>query len=81
MASWIVNHHRFFATPEPPYAVVTVRLVEQSDLLMPGSFTGDIGELSMGLGVVAAYDDVVGEDGQAFTLLSWRRASDEGGEP
>ena len=67
MASWIVNHHAFSADFAPPYAVVTVRLDDQDDVLVIGSFTGAIDELATGLAVQAVFDDVV--DG--VTLLSW----------
>ncbi len=72
MASWIVNHHRFTEAFASPYAVVTVRLEDQADLLLPGSFTGPLDRLRIGLGVEAAFDDAVDEGGQPFTLLTWR---------
>ena len=67
VASWIVNHHAFSADFAPPYAVVTVRLDDQDDVLVVGSFAGAIHDLATGLPVRAVFDDVV--DG--VTLLSW----------
>jgi len=67
VASWIVNHHAFSADFVPPYAVVTVRLDDQDDVLVVGSFNGAIDDLATGLPVRAVFDDVV--DG--VTLLSW----------
>jgi uncharacterized OB-fold protein len=67
VASWIVNHHAFSADFDPPYAVVTVRLDDQDDVLVVGSFSGAIGDLATGLPVRAVFDDV----GDGVTLLSW----------
>jgi uncharacterized OB-fold protein len=72
VASWIVNHHRFSEAFSSPYAVVTVRLEDQADLLLPGSFTGPPDWLCIGLEVEAAFDDAVDEDGRPFTLLTWQ---------
>lgn len=74
VASWIVNHHAFSADFEPPYAVVTVRLDEQDDLLMIGSFAGAPDLLRTGLRVVAAFEDVA--DG--VTLLAWAPVDADG---
>ena len=67
VASWIVNHHAFSTDFAPPYAVVTVRLDEQDDVLLIGSFVGDPRQLRTGSKVAATFDDVA--DG--VTLLSW----------
>jgi uncharacterized OB-fold protein len=67
VASWIVNHHAFSTDFTPPYAVVTVRLDEQDDVLVIGSFAGDLRQLHTGSRVIATFDDVA--DG--VTLLSW----------
>jgi uncharacterized OB-fold protein len=66
VAWWVVNHHPFtdFVTP---YAVVTVRLDEQDDVLVIGSYHGDVASLATGLPVRAVFDDV--EPG--VTLLAW----------
>jgi uncharacterized OB-fold protein len=74
VASWVVNHHAFSADFVPPYAVVTVRLDDQDDLLVIGSFTGAIDDLAIGLPVQAVFDDVA--DG--VTLLSWSRVEESG---
>ena len=40
IASWIVTHHAFLPGFEAPYVVLTVRLAEQDDLLLPGGYDG-----------------------------------------
>jgi uncharacterized OB-fold protein len=67
IASWVVNHHAFSNDFVPPYAVVMVRLDDQDDVLLIGSFTGAVDDLFTGLRVQAGFDDVA--DG--ITLLSW----------
>jgi uncharacterized OB-fold protein len=62
-----VNHHAFSTDFTPPYAVVTVRLDEQDDVLVIGSFAGDLDQLRTGSRVTATFDDVA--DG--VTLVSW----------
>jgi uncharacterized OB-fold protein len=76
VTSWVVNHHAFSADFTPPYAVVTVRLDEQDDVLLIGSYQGSIERLRTGLPVRAVFEDVVGEGGAdnasgRGTLLSW----------
>lgn len=86
VASWIVNHHTFSAAFESPYAVVTVRLDEQPDLLLVGSWSAPIDDLAIGAPVEVVFDDVVpgaadggsgteDEGHGAVTLLSWRPAA------
>ena len=75
VASWIVNHHAFLPGFESPYAVVLVRLDEQDDLLLPGSFVGALEGLRTGLPVRAVFDDVRGGE-EPVTLLAWERAAD-----
>jgi uncharacterized OB-fold protein len=63
VASWIVNHHSFGAGAggrPAPYTVVLVRLDDQPDILIPGGWAGapDGADLSIGLPVVAGFDDV-----------------------
>jgi hypothetical protein len=67
VAWWVVNHHPFTDAFVPPYAVVTVRLREQGDVLIVGSYQGDLSTLCTGLAVRGVFDDV--EPG--VTLLSW----------
>jgi uncharacterized OB-fold protein len=67
VAGWIVNHHAFSSDFESPYAVILVRLDEQDDCKVVGSFRGAIDLLHAGLPVRAAFDDVA--DG--ITLLTW----------
>jgi uncharacterized protein len=72
IASWVVNHHAFSAAFASPYAVVTVRLAEQDDVALVGSWQGDIGALRIDLPVVARFDDVDGPEGDPpVTLLTW----------
>lgn len=74
IVSWIVNHHSFGPAFESPYVVVTVRLAEQHDLLMIGSFRGDPDSLAVGMAVSAVFDDAVDDDGAPFTVLAWTAA-------
>ena len=67
VASWTVNHHPFSADFTPPYVVLTVRLAEQDDVLMIGSFTGSSDGVWSGMAVRAVFDDV----GDGVTLLAW----------
>jgi uncharacterized protein len=72
VASWVVNHHAFSTAFASPYAVVTVRLAEQDDVQLVGSWQGDIDALRIGLPVVAVFDDVAVPEGDPpVTLLSW----------
>ena len=76
VASWIVTRHAFLPGFEAPYAVLTVRLDEQEDLLLPGSFAGaaDDAALAIGAAVTVAFDDVAGAD-PPRSLLGWRLAT------
>jgi len=71
VTGWIVNHHAFSADVASPYAVILVRLDEQDDCKLVGSFAGAIGELHAGLPVRAVFDDVT----EGVTLLSWEPAA------
>jgi uncharacterized OB-fold protein len=71
IAGWIVNHHTFSADFPSPYAVMLVRLEEQDDCKLVGSFRGDVDALRTGLPVRAVFDDVA--DG--VTLLAWEQAA------
>ncbi len=82
IASWIVNHQPFLPGVEPPFTVVAVRLAEQDDIVMPGSWFGT-GEPSIDQTVEAVFDDVRVDDAEprtggasahasAVTLLGWR---------
>ena len=72
LASWIVNHHRFSTDIASPYTVVTVRLAEQDDLLLPGGFDPSGGEPQVGAAVRAWFLDARSPEGEQFTLLEWR---------
>ncbi len=73
VASWTVNHHAFSAEFEPTYLVLTVRLDEQDDVLMIGSFKGSLDEVQTGMPVRVVFDDVT--DG--VTLVSWESVEAE----
>ena len=77
VASWIVNHHPFGDAFPSPYIVVTGRLVEQDDILIPGGYAGppDGGDLVMGAPLDAGYEDVEAEDRGTWTLLRWQPAA------
>lgn len=72
VASWIVTHHAFLPGFTAPYAVLTVRLVEQEDLLLPGSYAGPAEDprLRVGAPVRVGFDDLAGAD-PARSLLCW----------
>jgi uncharacterized OB-fold protein len=69
VASWVVNHHAFGDAFPVPYVVVTGRLGEQDDILVPARFEGDREALSMGAALAAGFEDA-GE----FVGLVWRLA-------
>jgi uncharacterized OB-fold protein len=75
VASWVVTHHAFLPGFEAPYAVLTVRLAEQEDLMLIGSFAGPSNdpELAIGAAVSATFDDAQGPDANQ-TLLRWKLA-------
>jgi uncharacterized OB-fold protein len=70
VAGWIVNHHAFSSDFASPYAVILVRLDEQDDCKLVGSFRGAIEALHAGLPVRAVFDDVA----EGTTLLAWEQA-------
>jgi uncharacterized protein len=72
VASWIVNHHPFLPGTDPPFTIVAVRLDEQDDIVMPGSWFGTA-EPAFDQAVVAVFDDLEpNEDRTArVTLLGW----------
>jgi uncharacterized OB-fold protein len=73
VASWVVNHHPFSDAFPVPYVVVTGRLAEQDDILIPARFDDDnagagaSAALAVGAALAAGFEDV-GE----FTGLVWR---------
>jgi hypothetical protein len=74
-----VTRHAFLPGFEAPYVVLTARLAEQPDLLLPGGYDGppDGAGLRVGAQLSVAYHDVQTDDG-SWTLLGWRRTDDEG---
>jgi uncharacterized OB-fold protein len=81
IASWIVNHHRFLPDVAPPYVVVTVRVDEQPDLLLPGAFAGrpDDPGLAIGARVKVGFRDLPADDTDASTDMASSAAT--GAEP
>ena len=73
IASWVVTRHAFLPGFEAPYAVLTVRLQEQDDILLIGGLSGraDDPALAIGAAVTADFVDIAGSD-PPRTLLSWR---------
>jgi uncharacterized OB-fold protein len=69
VASWVVNHHAFGDAFPVPYVVVTGRLAEQDDILVPAGFEGDRDALVVGAPLVAGF-----EDAGDFVGLVWRSA-------
>lgn len=71
VASWITTHHAFLPGFDAPYHTVFVRLDEQDDIVMPGSWASDE-QPSTGMRVRVQFDDIdrVGEP--RVTLLGWR---------
>lgn len=82
VASWIVTHHAFLPGFTGPYAVLTVRLAEQEDLLLPGAYGGpaDDPRLQIGAGVRVGFDDLESAEspGPARSLLRWTLADAKG---
>jgi uncharacterized OB-fold protein len=75
VASWIVNHHQFGEAFPSPYTVVTARLHDQEDILVPGGYGGpsDGSGLLIGAEISVDFEDLV-EGGESWTLLRWRLA-------
>jgi uncharacterized protein len=73
IASWVVTHHAFLPGFEAPYAVVTVRLDEQDEILMIGGLVDPPGvpRLQVGAPVAAEFVDIAGAD-PARSLLAWK---------
>jgi uncharacterized protein len=73
IASWVVTHHAFLPGFEAPYAVVTVRLDEQDDILMIGSLDDGPGDprLAIGAPVSVQFLDLEGAD-PARSLPTWK---------
>jgi uncharacterized OB-fold protein len=67
IASWIVNQRAFLPGFDIPYAVVNVRLDEQDDCKLIGSWSAPLEALRGGLRVRAVFDDVT----EGVTLISW----------
>ena len=70
VTAWVVNKNAFLPGFEIPYVVINVRLDEQEDCKLLGSFRGPSEALRAGLRVRAVFEDV----GEGATLLGWEPA-------
>jgi uncharacterized OB-fold protein len=79
VASWVVTRHAFLPGFEAPYVVLTARLAEQPDLLLPGGFDGpgDGAGLRIGALLQVGFHDIETDEGPC-TLLRWAVADHEG---
>jgi uncharacterized OB-fold protein len=77
VVTWLVNHHSFGGAFETPSTVVSVRLADQEDILIPARYEGppDGRGLDFDLPMEIGFDDVTRDDGASATLLHWRVAS------
>jgi uncharacterized OB-fold protein len=73
VAAWVVNHHAFSDDFAPPYVVLTVRLAEQDDVFLIGSYQGAAADVFTGMRVRAVFDDVAG----GVALLKWESVQTE----
>jgi uncharacterized OB-fold protein len=80
VAGWIVTMHAFLPGFEAPYVVLSARLAEQPDIVLPGGYDGptDGAGLRIGAELTVGFHDVQAE-GDPYTLLRWRRTESEGG--
>jgi uncharacterized OB-fold protein len=80
VAGWIVTRHAFLPGFEAPYVVLSARLAEQPDIVIPGGYDGptDGAGLRIGAGLTVGFHDVHAEGG-SYTLLCWRRTESAGG--
>jgi uncharacterized OB-fold protein len=76
VVSWIVNRHHFSPAFPSPYVVVAVRLDEQDDLVLPGSWDGspEGDGLRIGLPVTVGFEDVEEATGATGAFLHWSPA-------
>jgi uncharacterized OB-fold protein len=72
--SWITTHHAFLPGFTAPYDTVFVRLVEQDDIVMPGTWFG-AGPPATGMAVRAHFDDIEHDGASHVTLLGWEGPS------
>jgi len=70
LTSWVVNRQAFLPGFPVPYVVVNVRLDEQEDCKLIGSFRGPVEALRGGLPVRAVFEDIDANT----TLLAWEPA-------
>jgi hypothetical protein len=86
IVSWIVNRHAFSPAFASPYVVVSVRLDEQDDVVMPSGWggLGDGSDLAVGMPVSVTFVDLDADEadeadagGGPATLLSWNAVDKE----
>ena len=80
VASWIVTRHAFLPGFQAPYVVLTARLSEQPDIVIPGGYDGppDGTGLRIDAALTVGFHDVQTDAG-SYTLLHWCRTEREGG--
>jgi uncharacterized OB-fold protein len=76
VVTWLVNHHSFGGAFETPSTVVSVRLDDQEDILIPARYAGpaDATGLDFGIPMQVGFDDITRDDGASATVLHWRLA-------
>jgi len=74
VVTWLVNHHSFGGAFETPSTVVSVRLAEQEDIVIPARYADapDGAGLDFDLEMRVGFDDVRDAEGNTATLLHWR---------
>lgn len=86
IVSWITTHHGFLPGFAAPYHTVFVRIDEAADIVMPGSWFGDVVPHT-GMRVRARFDDIAPDDSAqedvegtdiegTVTLLGWTARED-----
>ena len=78
VASWIVNHHPFGDAFPPPYTVVTARLQDQEDILVPGGYSGPaVKPVALHMLAALAREQAVGVPLSGIGgIASWRDAAE-----
>lgn len=77
VASWNVTWRTAGTDTPVPYVVLLVRLDDQPDILMPGSYEGpsDGHDLEVGLPLGVGFVDL-DDGGERFSLPTWHRAGE-----
>lgn len=75
VVSWITTHHAFLPGFDAPYHTVFVQIDESDDIVMPGTWFGDVAP-RIGMAVHAHFDDIEQPDDQRTTLIGWTTQED-----